>query len=318
MTKRSKVGLIYFVVIIATFLLRVATYEGVYDALNMDSDVFFTLISQIFCFGILPIGMYLLLSIKDRQTIMEFPSDMGIKKVSGRNWLRTLAIGICMIITSIGVSMLWSIILTVIGYTRIPSSTDYYSIGILFKELALSALLPGIFEETTHRGFLYVGYKNQKWKFVFISGLLFALMHQNIAQTCYTFYDGCIMALLMYYTGSIFPGIFVHFLNNAVSIVSEYIEQNGGPFSFITKAQDWILSTMGGLAVGVLMVLIAFTVLIIMFMRMRKEAEQKEIVSHELLSKVDERPMYKDAYFISTVVVGIVATIFTLVWGIWR
>ena len=72
------------------------------------------------------------------------------------------------------------------------------------------AILPGIFEEFVHRGMLSTTFRDSGGKFIFVSALLFALMHQNILQFAHTFVLGLILACIVYCTGSVFPAMFVH------------------------------------------------------------------------------------------------------------
>ncbi len=321
LSKRNSVSIIYFVVVIMTLLMRVGSALDMYSALNVDADSFFSCMVQIIIFGVVPVGLYAIFAVKRKDSAKEILDDFGVKKVSPRNWLRVIILGISMIILATGVSYVWQIFLLMIGYTRIPSPTDYTDVGVLFKELALVALLPGIFEEITHRGLLWAGYRDSKWKFVIISALLFSLMHQNINQTLYTFVDGIIMALAMYYTRSIWCGIFMHMLNNGVSVMLGYIDQHPGVFDWVNVMQDWLYTTIPGMIVSVIAVLVAITLIIIMFIRMRKDAVRDGIVDEVPFVRVGQdiaKPLWKDIPFIITVLTGIVATVFSLVWGLMR
>ncbi len=319
MTKRNSIGFIYLAVIIASLLLRVASSLNIYSALGVtDTDAFYSCVVQILIFGVMTFALYFL-TVGRREGLQSFEVDFGVKGVSGRNCLRTLALAICMIVVSMGISYVWQTVLGLIGYNRVPSPTDYSDFGVLVRELALVALLPAAFEEIAHRGLVYAGYRECGWKFVLVSALFFSLMHQNIVQTGYTFFAGLCMALAMYYTGSIFPGMFMHFLNNAVSVISGYIAQNGGVFSFVTVIENWMTGTVVGVITGMLLVAVCLAVMIILYMRMRKDAEKRGIVSGEPFGKAEgAEPFYKDIPFILIVVIGVGATLFSLVWGIMR
>ncbi len=320
MTKRARVGFLYILVVVATLLLRIGSSFGVYDALKVDGDHFFTCVVQLLIFGLLPIGGYLIAIWKNpEERLVDFKWDFGFRRVSPRNFLRTVVLTICMIIISSGISFVWQTVLSLVGYTRVPSSVDYSSVGVLFEKLALVALLPGIFEEVAHRGLLYAGFKDAGWKFVLVSAIYFSLMHQNIVQMGYTFFDGVLIALVMYYTGSIFPGIFMHVANNAVSVSLGYISQNGGVFNFVNVFREWLYSSIGGLIVCIVSVLLACALTIVMFWRMRKDAVMLGLVGNVPFEKPkDGTILLKDGFFIATVVLGIGATIFSLVWGIMR
>lgn len=319
MTKRNKIGFIYFAVVIATLMLRVASALDIYSALGIDdTDAFYSCVVQILIFGVMSLSLYFLTTGQDKKLTV-FREDFGVRKVGGRNWLRIVLIAICMIVVSHAISFVWQSVLSLMGFTHISSPTDYSSIGILFKELALVALLPALFEEIAHRGLIFAGYRECGWKFVLISAIYFSLMHQNIVQTGYTFFAGVVMALAMYYTRSIFPGIFMHFLNNAVSVVSGYISQNGVVFSFVNDIENWIYGSVAGLAIGFVIAVICAILMVLMFLRMRKDAVKNNVINGAPFERqIGVTPLYKDVPFIATVVVGVVATLFSFVWGMMR
>ncbi len=320
MTRRNSVGFIYFGVVLATLLLRVASSLDVYAALGVEnSDAFYACAVQIFIFGVMSLSLYFLTAGR-KDGLRVALNDLGIRRgLSAANWGRVAVIGVCTIVVTSAVSFVWQSILQMTGYIHVSSPTDYDSAGVLVRELVLVALLPATFEEIAHRGLLYAGYRECGWKFVLISALYFALMHQNVVQTGYTFFGGAVMALAMYYTGSIFSGMFIHFLNNAVIVVSGYIEQNGGFLYFLVKFENWIYASAAGLAVGVLLTFVCIALIVIMLIFMRKEAVKKGIISAApFYTPSGSLPLYKDIPFILITAIGICATVFSLVWGIMR
>ncbi len=321
MSKRTNVGISYFVVVALTLLLRVASALDIYTAMGIaDSDAFFTCMVQIVIFGAVSVFLYCLGAKSRGDGIKDVLCDFGVKKMSWRNWLILIPVCICAIAVSSGISFIWQMVLRMMGFTHISSPTDYNSVGVLIKELVLVAILPGVFEEIAHRGLIYAGYRECGWKFVIVSALLFSLMHQNIVQTGYTFFFGCVCALMMYYTGSIWGGIVLHVANNAYSVISGYIEQNGGGLSFITTISDWFYSSMTGLAVGAMLVVLCAGILLLMFVLMRKIAVKSQTISSVPFERVtlDVKPLSKDIFFIITVLVGVIATAFSFVWGMTR
>ena len=89
-------------------------------------------------------------------------------------------------------------------------------IGVLFT----IAVLPAIFEEVLFRGLLLKGMKSfGAVGAVLINGAMFALYHQNPAQTMYQFCCGAAFAFVALRAGSILPTVVSHFLNNALIII---------------------------------------------------------------------------------------------------
>lgn len=278
-TKKNWTGsIIYFVIVMLTLVLRICYSLGLADFVPIDGDYLFTLVVQILIFGLVPFFAYILTEFYFSDGTMKPLKSLAVrfgftKRVGWKNWLRTIVISILMVFTASFISWMWQSILSALGFVQASSPVDYNNISVLFMQLLMVAVLPGFFEEFTHRGLVFAAFKSNKlrdgWKVVLISALVFSLMHQNIRQTGYTFYDGMIMALLCYYTGSIFPAIFAHFFNNAVSVVSGYIEQNFAQYDFFTKAYNFLLASPAGFAVFLVSFVGGSTLLVFLFFRMR-------------------------------------------------
>ncbi|MBE7077322.1 MAG: CPBP family intramembrane metalloprotease [Clostridiales bacterium] len=98
---------------------------------------------------------------------------------------------------------------------RLPSMDGFGFVGVM---LAV-ALLPAVFEEIIFRGFLLKGMDCfGTVGAVLLCGGLFALYHQNPAQTVYQFCCGAAFALVAIRSGSILPTVVSHFINNALII----------------------------------------------------------------------------------------------------
>lgn len=94
----------------------------------------------------------------------------------------------------------------------------------LWLSLFLLAVVPAVVEEYVFRGLLFLGYKKRNpLKAALLSAMLFGLIHFNINQFSYAFVLGIVLALLVYATGSIIPGMLVHFTINGYSVVASYL-----------------------------------------------------------------------------------------------
>ena len=113
------------------------------------------------------------------------------------------------------ISFLTSLLLGALGF----SDTTDVSGNILFV-IMKHALLPAIFEEAVFRFIpimLLAPYS--KKNALVISSLFFACIHCNLFQIPYALAAGFILSLLALATGSVFPCIIIHFLNNVASIL---------------------------------------------------------------------------------------------------
>lgn len=77
-------------------------------------------------------------------------------------------------------------------------------------------------EELVFRGAILrslLGYFGKHWYAIAVSALLFALVHGNLAQMPHAFIIGLLLGWMYYRTGSILPGVALHWVNNTVAFV---------------------------------------------------------------------------------------------------
>lgn len=94
--------------------------------------------------------------------------------------------------------------------------------------VVVMAVLPAIGEELMFRGFVFGTMKEKTRPFlaVFLTGFIFGCYHFSLVKLIPTAFLGCLLAILVYRTGSIFPAMLMHFANNFISLfVSKYQEQ---------------------------------------------------------------------------------------------
>jgi membrane protease YdiL (CAAX protease family) len=88
---------------------------------------------------------------------------------------------------------------------------------------------------------------------VLVCGALFSLYHQNPAQTIYQFCCGMVFALLALRSGSIFPAMLSHFINNAAIVLYYHFTGND------TMPLPWYVTVIAAVClVGTLVYLLFF------------------------------------------------------------
>ena len=94
--------------------------------------------------------------------------------------------------------------------------------------LLIISVLPAIFEEILFRGFILQSLRRFGDLYaVIISALIFALYHGNFNQLPNAFIMGVAIAFLAVRTGSLIPGMILHFINNfAATAIDIYVLQN--------------------------------------------------------------------------------------------
>lgn len=101
--------------------------------------------------------------------------------------------------------------------------------------LIVVGLMPAFFEEALFRGAILrgTGYMNV-WAAMCINGAMFALFHQNPAQTIYPFLTGCVFALAALRSGSIFPSVIMHGVNNLTILCVSYFAPEAALYNTAT------------------------------------------------------------------------------------
>lgn len=106
---------------------------------------------------------------------------------------------------------------------------------VAMQEEILSVTFPvmlfmiGIFgpfcEEFVFRGMVYGGYVKSGSRFwaIFLSALLFGLMHMNFNQAIYAFVIGLMLSLLMEATGSLWASMLCHMIFNSEQVCLMYL-----------------------------------------------------------------------------------------------
>ena len=103
------------------------------------------------------------------------------------------------------------------GYENSPSVNEPFVYALI-----LHALLPAILEELLFRLIPMQLFGKEQKKAIIISSLFFSFAHANLFQLPYAFLAGIIFSFIYLISGSVIPGIVLHFLNNAISLVSIY------------------------------------------------------------------------------------------------
>ena len=118
--------------------------------------------------------------------------------------------------------------------------------------IIVASIIPAVSEELLFRGTIANALSHGTtpyWKGVLISGALFSLFHMNPAQTLHQFALGCLLAVLVYRSGSVWTAAIVHLFNNVTSVLLTFFVEETG---FYVNYAIWIF------LVGIVVSAIAF------------------------------------------------------------
>ncbi|MFW5798334.1 MAG: ABC transporter permease subunit/CPBP intramembrane protease [Planctomycetota bacterium] len=107
----------------------------------------------------------------------------------------------------------------------------------------LVALTPAVCEELFFRGYLLSGFrqKSSVWASAVVTGALFSVFHMEWTGMAGRWFLGVVLAVVVIRTGSIWTGVLMHLLNNAMEITWMIDWAEG---STMERAVTWLTSTI--------------------------------------------------------------------------
>jgi hypothetical protein len=139
----------------------------------------------------------------------------------------TMGLGCGLLIASYVIILLHNLILMALGidtqgedilkaFASLESPVWFIIVGVLFAPLV---------EEIFFRGFLFQGFR-QRYGWInsmLLSSAIFAAAHLDLASLIPTFILGSVLAYMYHRSNSVWPGIILHFLVNALGMCSAYV-----------------------------------------------------------------------------------------------
>ena len=228
MTIRSKHLVAYACSMIALMVLQILFCTNIFARLSdFNVDIVYTLASQILCMGIIP---FTVLAVSYKGDFAAMGKRMRYKAPRDAKSCLLISLALMLLITPFTMvfNALTNLLFQIVGYKRSHSvGTIYLGGGDFALMLVMTALLPAIFEEFTHRGVALSGLENRgsEMSAVILSAVLFGLMHTNPGQMIYATFGGLLFGVVVVKTDSIIPAMCGHFANNAVSVILDYSTQ---------------------------------------------------------------------------------------------
>ena len=168
-------------------------------------------------------------------------------------------------------TMLIGIILTSFVSMLFPTEAEMVSSGLMNELMsdnelltfAVVALTPAVCEEMLFRGFLFSAFRG-RYKIVvsvLLTAVIFGVYHMSIVRFFTTALLGAALAVIVYYSDSIFPAMVMHAINNGIAVLQMYhpdTMENIFPLFAVEEPgimESIVVSTMGILllAAGVAM-----------------------------------------------------------------
>ncbi len=193
---------------------------------------------------------------KDPVKVLKMNKVPGVKV-----WILLPFIWIFTIIAFFPLTQMFNDLLYLIGYRGGVAVPFEGGAGVYILSLFIIAIIPAIGEELLVRGGILSGLFQKNSLFaVFISALLFSMMHQNPLQTVYQFFFGVVLAFVVIFTRSVWAAVFTHLLNNAFTLT----------VSFFAKDMVWFDFGVYNYIIYVACFLVGFVILVFLLTVLRK------------------------------------------------
>jgi len=269
----------YFVAMILFVCLCIVSGFGVFESLTdatsgLVTEIVATVLIQIVIFLIVPLVIFRGLS---KQPMKKTLVGIGFNRPSLRVVGFAFLLGFLFYILNIFLSSVSNLLLMLLGYRLGGGAAPVMGFGSLVIGLVLGSVLPGTCEEVSNRGILMRGFMSKLgvWRAVLLSSLIFGLMHLNIVQFFVTAVFGVFIALAILATRSLWTGIIIHFMNNA--LITVFAFARGHNLDFFGMFMDFF-GAFGGMVFFILPVVMYILILRIihMFARENFKANEKE------------------------------------------
>lgn len=286
MSKTLKAGICYILALLSFVMVRILSCYGIFSSFTgFIGDLKLTFIIQVVCLIAIPLSFYKLIN---KSSIVNDFKDFGFVKISKNTTFLCIILGIIAYILNICVSTFWSFLLVLLGFAPQSAgvSVPYTNVLDLIVSLISTAVLPAFCEEFLHRGMTQCLIKEEK-SYVFsvvLTSILFGLFHLNIYQTGYAAFLGLLMGFLAVFSGSIYPAIIIHFMNNAINVLVNYFYDTAPIFKTMFEYFDKFLTNLQGANLLILIVVFTLFILVLCYFVYRIFIK---VIKNEKLKDVD-------------------------------
>lgn len=215
-------GIICFTVVASIVAVIIALLSGAFSKVNLlyDDDnmaMAYQIIATILFILIPFVIAYAVLKKKKIAGVLPMGTTYNSKAAAG---LTMLCVPL-MIFSTFVINFVSSIIQELFGITFTTGVEGPKILGAegIFIAVLSTAVLPAILEEVVVRGIIMQPLRRFGDKFAIVaSALIFGIMHGNMVQIPYTMVAGLFLGYLAVATGSLWPSIILHFVNNFYSV----------------------------------------------------------------------------------------------------
>ena len=210
------------------FIVFQLVFEIFYNILPLTIKANFV-VSMLLSFLVEAVFAFAVLTVSKIRNVEFIKATRINKKPDWKSALLAVALSIICLFAFTGLTNTFVAFLEKIGYSQMISNITIPNFGVYVLFVFLMAVCPALFEEFLFRGLILSGLRDLgKNAAVFISALIFMLMHGGPDQTIHQFILGVVLGYAFVYSGSLWVPIIIHFINNFVALTSLYITSATG------------------------------------------------------------------------------------------
>lgn len=146
--------------------------------------------------------------------------EFGLRRTKAQWYLVAVLLYVVQIFSIIGIFVLLNRFFPAINTDEKQPVLEFGRSGWGFwLSFASSVVVAPVIEELMFRGIIFAGLAKQYplWLAAIVSSLAFAVLHGQVNVGIYTFVFGLILSWLYFRSGSLYPGILAHFINNLIA-----------------------------------------------------------------------------------------------------
>lgn len=277
------------------------------ESLGVNEFYFRTFILQLAIIGLPPL-LYLLYKRADISSVVR------LNRIKAKEAFLVVGMAIFGYGVVIFINYIWMWAISHIG-PPIPQPTPPADSGGQYLAALLSiAIMPALVEEFLFRGVILRGYEAMGRKAsVIMSGLLFALLHMNLASLPSIIFLGITISYIVQRSDSILSGIIYHFMNNTIAVTLVYISntilsnmddvQSAVPEGLGDMSIEVFLAGLMGFAIIMVFSVVLFMACLKAFKRSTEDRLAKSLMETERAVRII-RPVEMIPAIVAMMVIG--------------
>jgi membrane protease YdiL (CAAX protease family) len=144
--------------------------------------------------------------------------------------------------------LLWGLLLESLNIPMMSQQIPFISnFGMFLVGIIAVSLIPAFSEELVFRGIMQNAFqkKHKAAKAIMLTAVCFMLMHGEVYSWTYTLLAGAMLGFLYYFTGSLWPAVIYHAVNNFIGVGASYVYSLIGMEDMLSGSYDMMAADSG-------------------------------------------------------------------------